>query len=152
MMTCNTILGSWQDILRKTFLASGKQNHQMFLPMLVHEACFGVCIKGWPWAAADPAASLGPSLLTTIITAVRPPQGRVPAPPPMPSHAYFVLPNCKSCVLREEQSLSGREGSRSSPSAWAPPGGSEKVGGNVSPLPWEWPHHPHPWSSQRLAA
>lgn len=113
-MTCNTILGSWQDILRKTFLASGKQNHQTFLPMFVHEACFGVCIKGWPWAPADPAASLGPSLLTTLLIAVRPPQGRVPASPPMPSFAYFVLHNCKSYVLREEQSLSGCEGSRSS--------------------------------------
>lgn len=36
------------------------------------------------------------------------------------------------------------------PSSWAP-GGSEKSVGSVGPLPWEWPHHPHPWSGQGLA-
>lgn len=33
-----------------------KQNHQTSLPMLVHEACVGVCMEGWPWAPADPSS------------------------------------------------------------------------------------------------
>lgn len=61
--------------------------------------------------------------------------------------SYCIIAN-PSCSERSDCSH-GVKGAKA-PGAWAP-GGSEKSGGSVSSLPWERPHHPHPWFSQGLA-
>lgn len=61
--------------------------------------------------------------------------------------SYCTIANCL-CSGRSNSSQNGKEAE--APGVWAP-GGSEEAGGYVCPLPWEWPHHPRPWSSQGLA-
>lgn len=118
--------------------------------MLVHEAFFGVCAS---------RASLGHQQTKRLPLAL-------PFPPPsslLPGHLRGAFLHHRPChhlpfsyCIIADRLCSGRS-NRSQDvkgaedlSAWAP-GGSEKAGGNVSPLPWEWPRHPHPWSSQGLA-
>lgn len=113
VVTCNTMLGSWQDIPRKTFLTLGNRTAKHFCQHVSMKVCFGVC----PWRAVlwhKQTKQLPLALPTTLLIAARPPRAYVPAPPPMPSSCCFKLHDCKLPVLREEILLSGCEGSKGS--------------------------------------
>lgn len=148
VVTCNTILGSWQDIPRKTFLTSGNKTVKRFCQRVSMKVCFGVC----PWRAVlwhKQTNQLPLALPTTLVIAARPLQ--VMFLHHHPCHrlafSYCMIANCLHLERRNySQDVKGAK----APSTWAT-GGSKKSGGSVSPLPWEWPHHPHPWSSQEPA-
>lgn len=109
MVACDTILGSWQDILRKTFLALGNQTIELFCQHLSVKACFAVCLSRAVLGHKQ-TKQLPLALPTTLLIAARAPWGHVPAPLPAPSSSFLIFLNCKSPVLGEGPSLSGCEG------------------------------------------
>lgn len=127
-----------------------KQNHQMFLPVLVREACFGVCAsraglehqqtKQLPLTFPFPPPS---SLLQGHLRGVF-----------LHHHPCHHLPisycTTANCLRSGTGNCSWYVKEAEAHAAWAP-GGSEKAGGHVCPFPWERPHHPHPWCPQGLA-
>jgi len=77
------------------------------------KACFGFC-PSRAGLGHEQTKQLPLAIPTTLLLAARLPRGHVPAPPPTTSSSFFILHNCKSLVLGDQQSLSRCEGSKSS--------------------------------------
>lgn len=142
MMTCNTILGSWQDILRKTFLASGNKTTKCFCQCLSMSLALMSVHQGLALGTSRPSSF--PWLFPSHhhLHCCKATSGACSC-----TYAHVII--CLFRIAQLQIVCSGRSNcsqyvkEAEAPGAWAP-GGSEKAGGNVSPFPWEWPHHPHP--------
>lgn len=91
MVTCKTILGSWQDILRKTFLASRNKTTKRFCQCLSMRLAVVSVHQGLALGTSRPSIFPWPFPPTTLFIAAWPPHGCIPAPSPMPSSVFLVL-------------------------------------------------------------